>query len=735
MRSVAYGTACALLATLSLVVVHTAADEDQTPAVTPPEGAGFVRFVGSSAHRDSWKAHKQYVGTVMRDVMFTPRTSHRRNYEADAQGRITLHPGTDFDMPGPDVLGVRVSSKEVKSTLSYLDEVEPTYEYIARDALAAGPVTIRALAPGQSGRKVFVNVRDVPCATRRITTEPVVVPPKAWLDVAVGLLQDWPVGSSAGAEVTIEIERDERSTTLYTHTLHPAAPPQTPQWTDVHLGLAAHAGAEVRFVFASEAFDADPAASFAFPMWGNPMLYSVPSNRGRETPNVILVSLDTLRADHVGCYGYERDTTPNLDRLAGECVVFDTTIAPSTFTPASHGSVFTGLHPAIHEAGMQSRGYWLKAQWTTFAEILRAKGYLTAAFTEGVAIRGTMGFAQGFDLYSDGPASKRQRLGVAEETFAKATSWLDRYGHLPFFLFVHTYETHEPYGAVPPWTTKFADPAYAGRAGTWLAEAKTEADKRHTVDLYDASIAFADHHLGQFLGRVRQLGLLENTVVVVFSDHGEEFWEHGATGHLTHLYDETLRVPLLIRLPGADPPRKRIEQQVCLTDVFPTLLGLFNEPLPRQCASHDLLALVAPEAHGGHYPRNAIVSQLSMWDVPLTQRTGILAEWTARSVRTQGEKFIASDRPWVLDTVRAGRNPSEAGEPVRQEELYDLGLDPGEKNNLIEKRPERTAHLRKMHQEFLRYTDGLATRRETTDESPQGLTLEDAEALRGLGYL
>jgi hypothetical protein len=190
MKSVACGTACALLAALSLVLAHTAADEDQTPTATLAKGEDFVRLVGPSAHRDSWKAHKQYVGTVMRDVMFRPRTSHRLNYEADAQGRITLHPGTDFDMPGPDVLGLRVSSREVKSTLSYLDKVEPTYEYIPREALAARPVTIRALPPGQSGRKVFVNVRDVPCATRRITTEPVVVPPKAWLDVAAGLVQD-----------------------------------------------------------------------------------------------------------------------------------------------------------------------------------------------------------------------------------------------------------------------------------------------------------------------------------------------------------------------------------------------------------------------------------------------------------------------------------------------------------------------------------------------------------------
>ena len=735
MKFVACGTACALLAALPLVVAHTAAKEDQAPAVIPAEGEDFVRFAGDPAHRDSWKAHKQYVGTVLRDVMFRPRTSRSLNYTADAQGRITLRPGADFDMPGPDILGLRVSSREVKSTLSYLDEVEPTYEYIPRDALAAGPVTIRALPPGQSGRKVFVHVRDVPSATRRITTAPVVVPPKAWLDVAVGLLQDWPVDPSAGANVTISIEQDAGSTGLYTHALRPAAPPQTPQWIDVHLDLAAYAGAEVRFVFASEAFDADPAVSFAFPLWGNPMLYPAASNRARETPNVILVSLDTLRADHVGCYGYKRDTTPHLDRFAGECVVFDTAIAPSTFTPASHGSVFTGLHPAIHEAGMQSRGYWLKARWTTLAEVARARGYLTAAFTEGVAIRGTMGFAQGFDLYSDGPAPEQQRLGVAEETFANATSWLERYGRLPFLLFAHTYEIHEPYGAVPPWTTKFADPAYAGSAGTWLAEAKTEADKKHTVDRYDASIAYTDYHLGQFLGRVRQLGLLENTVVVVFSDHGEEFWEHGAGGHLTHLYDETLRVPLLIRLPGADPPRKHIEQQVCLTDAFATLLGLLKEPLPSPCTSHDLLALLGPKPHGGQYPRNAIVSQLSMWDIPLTQRTGILAEWTARSIRTQGEKFVASDHTWVLETVRAGRNPAEAGEPVRQEELYDLALDPGEKNNLIEKRPERTAHLRGMHQEFLRYTDSLATRHETGDESPQGLTSEDAEALRALGYL
>ena len=695
--------------------------QQQAAAPPTPPSPPFHRFIDPHDQAAPWDQDKAYVGEVMRDILFAPATSGPVVKAVDDAGCIRLDPQRDFPPTSSDAVGLRVQVKYVSD--DYLqDQKRKKYLYFPNEDRPSAPFQVRP--PGKATRKAEARFREVFPEQRRHVTRHAVVPPDGWLDVAVGLQQDWRVPRGSRVRVAVAIESEAGKLTLHEGVVAAAAGNDEPAWTNLHLDLTAHAGRTVRFAFTSAPAPGAPAPNFACPLWGTPLLYSASAKWDIETPNVILISLDTLRADHVGCYGYARETTPNLDRFAEECVLFETAVTSAPWTTPSHASVFTGLHPAVHGAGIHSRGFRLGGQWNTLAEVARSNGYLTTAFTEGIAIRGQLGFAQGFDIYSDGPAPDRHIAGTAEQTFARAAAWLDRYGRLPFFLFVHTYEIHEPYGGPGRWRDLFTDPGFEGRAD------QGPAARAHTVDLYDGGIAYTDEHLGRFLDALRQHGLLRNTAVVVFSDHGEEFWEHGAAGHLTHLYDEVLLVPLLIRLPGDRPPYGRVRRQVALRDVFATVLEFLGMPAAAGGTS-SLLSLAESGGASETYPRRWVHSELVQREDPLTEQLGRPAEWTARSVRTEAAKYVASNKRAVLNAARAV-NPADASTaPVVDEEFYDLLEDPVERENAAKRDPKRTAHFRALNEALL----GSISSGDQTGQEEQGLTEKDIEALKSMGYL
>jgi len=344
-------------------------------------------------------------------------------------------------------------------------------------------------------------------------------------------------------------------------------------------------------------------------------------------------------------------------------------------------------------------------------------------------VAGYHGFAQGFDSYSDGPAPEQPRSGTAEATFAAATGWIERYGRLPFMLFVHTYEVHHPYGAPEPWLSRFADPDAENLFGTCFDDAKTEAQRGQVRDLYDSSVAYADHHLGRFLERVRALGLLENTLVVIFADHGEEFWEHGVCGHTSHVYDEGLRVPLLVRQPGASQEKRRIPDLISTQDLFPTCLELLGLPVPNPdpAQARSLCPLLRGEAG---YTRTEVISELSTVIKDATWPNGMPVEFLSHSVRTPDEKYIRTNYPWIVKLHEAGESPADKT-PEFSEEFYDLRSDTGEQINIFEKQSERAAPFRALLDRALR---ALAPDERSIEESA-GIDAKNAEALRALGYL
>ena len=327
----------------------------------------------------------------------------------------------------------------------------------------------------------------------------------------------------------------------------------------------------------------------------------------KTPPNLVLVSLDTLRADHLSYDGYERPTSPRLDELASRAVVFRNAISSSSWTLPTHGTMLTGLLPAQHGATRVERG--LPGGVLAVAEMLRTAGYRTVAFTDGGLLDPRWGLAQGFDRYETTPGEPWLSKDAAV-VFGAAEEWLRENRFEPYFLFVHTYETHQPYENREGFADPFLEPGYEGRFADAAAPDSVDpgpisaADLRRIVALYDGEIRRLDHYLGRFLDTLEASGG-GRAGLVITSDHGEEFLEHGHVGHgHGKLYDENVRVPLIVRRPGGGEGRVSATP-VTTADVVPTLLALADLPIPANLPGSSLLDL-APDrprvsfAHGFH---------------------------------------------------------------------------------------------------------------------------------------
>lgn len=288
------------------------------------------------------------------------------------------------------------------------------------------------------------------------------------------------------------------------------------------------------------------------------------------TCNVVLISMDTVRADHLGVYGHDRATSPNVDRFAGQAAVFENAISQSAWTLPAHGSMMTGLPPG--RLGVTHYPVKRRLPDTpTLAEQLRGAGYATAGFTGGGLVGSHFGFGRGFDTYE----SRGTRF---EHNMDEALSWLDHHGEEKFFLFLHGYDAHRPYFS----TAK--DKEAVGLTGAVPVERRgycTPKNRRRPADLdvivqyYDAAIRHGDREVGRFLDALDARGLSDRTIVLITSDHGEEFFEHGNCDHVRFLYREVVSVPFLLRVPGHASAGARIADLIpASTSVGKTLLEL-----------------------------------------------------------------------------------------------------------------------------------------------------------------
>jgi len=688
----------------------------------------FHRFVEDVVPGNRWHETKAYIAYETRNVLSAPYRSEPQMLEVGQDGTIPLGSLADLEKVSPEAAGIKIWVSEGFLALNKVPQTVYIPLPADRDVRALAGQRVQLGPAREDARKVRAWAREVIPLPQEYVTKEVRIPQSARLDFGIGLEDEPPGAPASGVRFTVSAELNGVRRTLFAQMLNPLSTDFEPGWVDASLDLSELAGSRVRFVFRTESGHGQKGGenepewqSLNSPVWSSPILCPAKAREEDKRPNLVLVCLDTLRADHLGCYGYHRKTSPNIDKFAAGAYLFENAIASSSWTLPSHASMFTGLTPSVHGATVFPWGPSIREQERTLAEVARERGYLTAAYTEGGYVRAAHGFAQGFELYSDG--KKPFAVGAAEETFEYALDWLRRHGSLPFLLFVHTYQTHAPYTPPKRFATMF-DPDYTGRVGKDYRTSKptlpglSDADKAHFEALYDGEIAYTDEIVGSFLNRLREMELLDDTAVIIFSDHGEEFWEHGGTSHGETLYDEQLRVPLIIRFPGDHPPIRRVTREVSMTDLYATVAEIIgdNDAGPPGCES--LLPLLSASDTQGRYEKKTIVSELSPCETrkknPFEQPKTV--KWWMRSVRTDDEKYI---------TYEKGQT----------EELYNLRTDPGEENDVAPQNEKRLDHYRELLDSFLK---AAATQRELSqpgEPKVPHLTEDDKRRMKALGYI
>jgi choline-sulfatase len=429
--------------------------------------------------------------------------------------------------------------------------------------------------------------------------------------------------------------------------------------------------------------------------WCGPLLYFLllagSSLAFGKPVNIILITLDTTRADRMGFLGSKRGLTPNLDSLAHQSAVFSHAYSQVPLTTPSHATMLTGTYPQFNH--VSDLGSPLGKDLPYLPDILRQHGYRTAAFVGSQVLdpksAAAPGFDRGFETY-DAPFHIRghdedryhsvERRGMS--VMDGALAWLNQHPHGPFFLWLHFYDPHDPYDPPPPFKA------------------------RYEASPYDGEIAYVDSAVGKLFATLRSRGLYDQTLIVVVADHGEAFGEHGERSHGLFLYDETLHVPLLIKLPGAGSAHPLIESRVGLIDIAPTLLQEAGIVPPAAVQGISLLELMKPSA-----------------DKSATAKSDVAAQ--------DRPQFAETDYPYHAfgwSSLRAWRAGKYLYIDAPKRELYDQSLDPEAAHNLANSAPGVADTMAAQLDEF-RHKTGRASKEEVV------LAPRQAEQLQALGYV
>jgi arylsulfatase A-like enzyme len=459
-----------------------------------------------------------------------------------------------------------------------------------------------------------------------------------------------------GTQFTVKALRRGRQEVVWTSVIDPLTKPRHRRWVDVEADLSRFAGRDVTLSFETHGYERTDAPDRAY--WATPAITVT-----RPAPLAIVYLVDTLRADHTNPYGYERDTTPELLRFADDAVVFDQAVAQASWTKPSIASLFTSLLPGKHHVIQLSDS--LQAGHLTLAEVLWQKGYTTGAVIANSVIysEGTL-FEQGFDFYRGvhGARDRPSKIVEAAPLIDAALDWLDTRRGLPAFLYVHTMDPHVPYTPPPPFDRKYSPHPLPDRpAADPRVDYQEPADRERLMAQYDGEIAYGDREFGRFMRGLKERGLYDRALIVFLSDHGEEFQDHGQWLHGRSVFDELVRIPLIVKFPGNRDAGRRIAQQVQEVDVFPTVLEELGLPVPSAPAiiGRPLSSVTRGEAA----------------DIPAVSEISHRG-YVAYGMRTGKDKYV------------------ERFSPKSDELYFDLLRDPREKMNRIDKAADRARFLR-----------------------------------------
>lgn len=429
--------------------------------------------------------------------------------------------------------------------------------------------------------------------------------------------------------------------------------------------------------------------------------------------NIIVIGIDTCRKSHMSCYGYNHPTTPFIDELVRDSILFTNAMSQSPWTLPAFASFFTSTYPSVHGArGKAEDGkfFSIRDGIPSGVEIMAKLGILTKAFINAPFLASVFGFSKGFFEF-DYAHGNNARIRRANETIKQAMHWIQENRRKQFFLFIHFFDPHLNYDPPRPPLKRLARQrsfTYQGHLKAPFSLLSEIREKKISLSLddwqfikllYDAEIAFVDENCGRLFYFLQEKRLYEKTLIVVLSDHGEEFLDHDGFEHGHSQYDELLNIPLIIKMPSNFKAGKTISNQVNLIDVMPTLLEMLSAPRPKSFEGKSFLNLITEDKVEEKRPA---FSEETHWGEEL------------KSVRTDGFKFIANSN-------------------FERQELYDLSADPQEKRNLVEIERERAMSLKEMLLSWIRQNS--ITIEQMKKEGHTDLDKKFIDNLRSLGYL
>ncbi|HAC81675.1 MAG: sulfatase [Candidatus Binatia bacterium] len=570
---------------------------------------------------------------------------------------------------------------------------------------AIGPETEVITQPIQSGviraksHQAILTVRPLSSSLSRWRTLPLWPLESTVLNFDLAILPEALAAGARSARVRVFAHVAGSPRTLLFEKLIKATQPAV--WHPQFVSLRAYAGQPTSLIFESQPWPPAP-EGFSAPLIGAPMLTYRTQTR-TQPKNIILISLDTLRGDQLGASVNGRALTPNLDAFGAQGAQFAQAMTTYPSTTASHMSMMTGLYPITHNTNHP--GVSVADDIPMMAEILAGRGFATAAVTENAMLAASSGFSRGFDFYREvRDLGMSVAQGQIEKTFQSGIDWLEKHTDERFFLFLHTYQVHGPY-APPPEYDIFKGNFEGTKKGSYARRAIAQKNA------YAGEVLYTDAVVGELLEKLKSLGLEENTLIIITSDHGEEFGDHGHIGHSQTPFESVMRIPLLIRAPGKIEPGRKVRSVVSLVDVLPTVLDLLDSTQGGAVFDTSVNAAPSPPFHG--------VSLVGlMQGKPGLSRQAVFAE----SRRPGHQSIVARTNTHRFITPQT---------QTETQQIFDLRVDATEQRNL--KSPDLQAKGRLLAQRY----KGLRSREmkpQAATQKTQSVDPETAAKLRALGY-
>lgn len=538
------------------------------------------------------------------------------------------------------------------------------------------------------------------------------IPPKSLLEFGIGALKEENVDVFPPIKFKIFVEGKKIRKVLYENIFYPQPGNQRNQLIFEKIDMSAFAKQDIKLTFLTERLsriDNDTSEDNVFSFWFNPIIYQP----APEKLKIILVSIDTLRADHLGSYGYSRPTSPNLDELAKDSVLFKNVYAQSPWTLPSHVSILYSLDSASHQVYYKDQK--IDDSLPSVSSYLKKSGFITYAFTGGGFVSSVYGFSKGYDWYDEPVKGRYGRLRPDEsgELFRYTADWIKKNKDKQFFLFLHTFQTHGPYDCPSPWNEAFLDKTakwkrfalriYLEKMGHSYPFNPEEI--RNLIGLYDGEIKYTDEALIKpLISFLKELEIYDNTLLIITSDHGEEFADHGGWEHGHTVYDELIRVPLIIKFPSSQFKGKRINTICRTTDIMPTILELASIKFKKnQLDGKSLKDLILEKERNDRI----FISDLAHKNLP---------DPCPALIATNENRLKL-----ILDKTAKG---------TKGLELYDLLKDPNETKNILQKETKSGRALLKFINDYYSEKNKIQRKIEKVY-----LDKELKEKLKALGYI